>query len=159
MKYLKLFIENSWVAGIVAFLLGGLFIYATIHKIADPPDFAKIVYNYRIFPWPNLVGVYMPWVELLAALALIVGVFIGKGKKGGAALIGLLLLVFMAGIGFNLARGNIVDCGCFAGSSGKSRAELLLDMWLVLGRDLLMLIGVAQIFIAERAAARKTAAA
>ena len=155
MKYFQKFFESTWVAGRLEVILGLLFVIASMHKIADPPEFAKIVYNYRMFPWPNLIGVYMPWVELLAGLALIVGLF---GRKGGAALIGLLLLVFMAGIGFNLARGNIVDCGCFAGSSDKTRGQLLLEMWWVLARDLLMIIGVAQIFIAERAAARKTAA-
>ena len=35
---------------LVRVVLGGILVYASWHKIADPPDFAKIIYNYRLFP-------------------------------------------------------------------------------------------------------------
>jgi hypothetical protein len=31
-------------------ILGGLFIYASLDKIAHPHDFAKIVYDYNLIP-------------------------------------------------------------------------------------------------------------
>ena len=30
---------------LVRIVLGGILVYASWHKIADPPDFAKIIYN------------------------------------------------------------------------------------------------------------------
>jgi predicted anti-sigma-YlaC factor YlaD len=89
----------------------------------------------------------MPWVELLAGLALILGVW----PREAAALAGLLLLVFIAAIGFNLVRGHAVDCGCFdVHSAGKSREELLNEMRWVLIRDAAMLLLVAQVLLAPR---------
>ena len=89
----------------------------------------------------------MPWVEFLAGLALILGVW----RREAAMVAGLLLLVFIAAIGFNLARGHAVDCGCFdVHSAGKSREELLTEMRWVLVRDAAMLLMVAQVLIASR---------
>ena len=68
-----------------------------------------------------------------------------------AGLAGLLLLVFIAAIGFNLVRGHEVDCGCFdVHSAGKGRQELLNDMRWVLIRDAAMLLMVAQVLVASK---------
>jgi len=155
---LKRIFESPWLAGRLEVVLGMVFIVASLHKIADPPDFAHMIYNYKITPNPfiNLVAIYMPWIELFAGLALVCGVF---GRRGGATIVGGLLVVFMLAIGFNLLRGNAIDCGCFEGSGEtKTRAQLLLEMWWVLFRDALMLLGVAQILVAGRAEERRAAA-
>jgi len=91
--------------------LGGAFSYASYHKIVDPPDFAKIVYNYKLVPpyLINLAAIYMPWFELFAGLALITGVC----RRGAALGAGLLALVFIAALSFNLYRGHPTICGCF----------------------------------------------
>jgi len=122
---------------------------ASLPKIADPPSFAHMIYNYRLLPGPlvNGLALLMPWVELLAGLALILGAW----RREAAALLGLLLLVFIAAIGINLLRGRAVDCGCFdVHSAGKSREELLTDMRWVLVRDTAMLLMVAQVLAASR---------
>ena len=108
-----------------------------------------MIYNYRLAPgaFVNALALVMPWVELLAGLALILGVW----RREAAALAGLLLLVFIAAIGANLARGRAVDCGCFdVHSAGKGREELLTDMRWVLIRDTAMLLMVAQVLAATR---------
>ena len=108
-----------------------------------------MIYNYRLLPGPlvNGLALLMPWVELLAGLALILGAW----RREAAALLGLLLLVFIAAIGINLLRGRAVDCGCFdVHSAGKSREELLTDMRWVVIRDAAMLLMVAQILAASR---------
>ena len=108
-----------------------------------------MIYNYRLAPgaFVNALALVMPWVELLTGLALILGVW----RREAAALAGLLLLVFIAAIGANLARGRAVDCGCFdVHSAGKSREELLTDMRWVLIRDTAMLLMVAQVLAAAR---------
>jgi hypothetical protein len=129
--------------------LGIVFFVAAIPKILDPPGFAHMVYNYRLVPggFVNGLALVMPWVELFAGLALILGVW----KREAAILVGLLLLVFVGAIGFNLARGHAVDCGCFdLRSAGKSREQLLADMRWVLIRDVGLLLLVVQVLAATR---------
>jgi hypothetical protein len=109
-----------------------------------------MIYNYRLLPGGaiNALALVMPWVELLAGIGLILGVW----KREAAIVAGLLILVFIAAIGVNLARGHAVDCGCFnVESAGKSREELLLEMRWVLIRDVGLLILVAQVIAATRA--------
>jgi len=105
------FLRNRWVALIAALVLGGFFIYAAWHKIQDPPDFAKAVFNFKLVPWQaiNATAIYLPWFELLAGLAVLTGL----GRRGGAFALAALLCVFIAAIGFNLYRGHPTVCGCF----------------------------------------------
>jgi uncharacterized membrane protein YphA (DoxX/SURF4 family) len=138
-----------WLTVRVQIALGAIFVVAALPKIADPPSFAHMIYNYRLVPGAaiNALALVMPWVELLVGLALILGVW----PREAAALAGFLLLVFIAAIGFNLVRGHAVDCGCFdVHSAGKSREELLDEMRWVLIRDATMLLMVAQVFLASR---------
>lgn len=133
----------------VQIALGIVFAAAAIPKIADPPAFAHMVYNYRMVPGGavNGIALVLPWVELLAGIALVLGVW----KREAAILAGLLLVFFIAAIGFNLARGHAIDCGCFdLRSAGKSREELLSDMRWVLIRDVGLLLLVAQVATATR---------
>ena len=122
---------------------------AAIPKILDPPAFAHMIYNYKLAPgWAiNALAITLPWVELLAGLALILGVW----KREAAALIGLMLLAFIAAVGINLARGHAIDCGCFdVRDAGKTETERLADMrWVVL-RDAGMLLLVGQLLFATR---------
>jgi uncharacterized membrane protein YphA (DoxX/SURF4 family) len=146
---------HPWLTVRVQIGLGAIFVVAAIPKIADPPSFAHMIYNYHLAPGfvVNALALVMPWVELLTGLALILGVW----PREAAALAGLLLLVFIAAIGFNLARGHAVDCGCFdIHSAGKSRPELLSEMRWVLIRDTAMLLMVAQILVASRKTAEAT---
>lgn len=142
-------LTNPWLTTAVEVALGVIFIVAAIPKIADPPAFAHMIYNYRMLPGElvNLLALFMPWVELFAGLTLLLGVW----RSAAAGLLGLLLLVFISAIGFNLLRGHAVDCGCFdVRSAGKSEAELLREMRWVLVRDLGMLLLVGQSLVASR---------
>ena len=142
-------LTHPWLTVRVQIGLGAIFLVAALPKIADPPSFAHMIYNYRAVPGfaVNALALVMPWVELTAGLALILGVW----RREAAMVVGLLLLVFIAAIAFNLARGHAVDCGCFdVHSAGKSREELLTEMRWVLVRDAAMLLMVAQVLIAPR---------
>lgn len=108
-----------------------------------------MIYNYRLVPggFVNALGLVLPWVELFAGIALILGVW----KREAAILVGLLLLVFIVAIGVNLARGHAVDCGCFnVKSAGRSREQLLDDMRWVLIRDVGLVLLVAHVLAATR---------
>jgi uncharacterized membrane protein YphA (DoxX/SURF4 family) len=139
----------QWLSRLV---LGGVFIYASIDKIAHPRAFADIVYNYQLLPAAlvTIVAVTMPWVEMFSGLCVVSGLF----KRAGALLIGAMLLVFSVAITINLARGLDFDCGCFtttASEGGSDPVGLLI-------RDILLMIPVIAIvfFQRKKAEAAKT---
>ena len=125
-----------------------IFVVAALPKIADPPSFAHMIYNYKIIPWAliNPMALVMPWIELLCGLALILGIWKGTART----IIAALLLTFIMAIGINLARGNAIDCGCFdVSAANKTVDERLADMRLVILRDVGMLLMVAQLWWAS----------
>lgn len=142
-------LTSPWLTIRVQLALGVFFVAAALPKIVDPPSFAHMIYNYRIMPGGivNLMALVMPWIELLCGLALILGIWTAAARSIVAA----MLLVFIAAISINLARGNAIDCGCFdPNPRPKSRAERLDDMRFVIYRDLGMLLMVAQLTMAAR---------
>jgi uncharacterized membrane protein YphA (DoxX/SURF4 family) len=141
---------SPWLTVRVQIALGVFFVAAALPKLVDPPSFAHMIYNYRLVPgaFVNLMALVMPWLELLAGLALILGIW----TRTSAGLAGALLLVFVAAISLNLARGNAIECGCFdVAAAGKTVDERLADMRLDILRDLGMLLMVAQVLWAKEA--------
>ena len=103
-------------ARIVARLvLAGIFIYASLEKIAHPAAFARDVYNYQILPdvLINLTALVLPWLELFLGLCLLAGIWL----PGAVLTANGLLVVFLAALVFNLARGLDINCGCFSTAS------------------------------------------
>jgi rhodanese-related sulfurtransferase len=99
--------------------MAGIFIYASIDKIAHPAAFAKDVFNYQILPdaLVNLMALLLPWLELFLGLCLLAGIWL----PGAVLTVNGLLIAFLAAFVFNLARGLDVNCGCFgAGGLGPS---------------------------------------
>jgi hypothetical protein len=98
--------------------LGGIFVYASYDKILHPVPFAEIVFNYQILPdlLVNLVSLFLPWIELLVGLSLILGIW----SFGSVLICTFLLVVFFSTLVFNVARGLDIDCGCFTTSIGPS---------------------------------------
>lgn len=131
----------------VQIALGAVFVAAAIPKIADPPAFAHMIYNYRLMPGGlvNALALVMPWIELVVGILLVAGVW----RREAALVAAALLLVFLGAIGWNLARGHAVDCGCFeVRSAGKTPEQLLTEMKWVLLRDVGLLLLAAQVLLA-----------
>ena len=106
-------------------VLGGLFVYAGVVKIADPLGFAEDIRNYRLVgqALSFTVALVLPWLEVLAGAFLIAGVW-----KRGAALVIIGLLVFFIVLTLvTMARGLDVDCGCFGSLSRKSGWGVVLE--------------------------------
>lgn len=142
-------LAHPWLTVRVQIALGAIFVAAALPKIADPPSFAHMIYNYRILPGPliNISALVMPWAEIVAGLCLILGVWVRPARW----IVGAMLVVFMLAIGFNLLRNNAIDCGCFdVSAAGKTHEERIRDMWMVILRDAGMLLMVAQLWFAER---------
>jgi uncharacterized membrane protein YphA (DoxX/SURF4 family) len=142
-------LTSPWLTVRVQIALGAIFVAAALPKISDPPSFAHMIYNYRLLPGGlvNISALIMPWVELLAGLALILGVW----TRGARNLIAAMLVAFIIAITINLARNNAIDCGCFdVSAAGKSHEERLADMRFVIARDLGMLLMCAQLWWAAK---------
>ena len=125
--------NNSWIELAARWILGLTFIYASIHKIAAPAEFAKIIYGYDLFPavFINLIAIIIPFLEMVTGLALVIGIY-----PRSAAI--------------NLIRGHEFDCGCFAvgqsGYSSSSEATLIRDIiYFVLGLQIIFYSGVRRI--------------
>src|SRR5205085_12629017 len=90
------YLRNPWLTIRVQIALGVFFVAAALPKIVDPPSFAHMVYNYRIVPGAlvNLMALTMPWIELLAGLALVFGIW----KAAARTIIAAMLINFIAAI-------------------------------------------------------------
>ncbi len=128
MKILKSFVTiltDKRVVLIFRLVLGITFLYASLDKIAHPDQFAKIVYNYKILPGflINVFAVILPWVELLAGLFLILGIF----TESASFLISFLLVIFVIAISINvLIRGVDLNCGCFSTDPAAKKEGIIL---------------------------------
>jgi len=96
---------GSWASAelICRWVLALLFLYAGVQKVMDPYGFAKTVYGYGILPGEmvNITAIVLPWVEVLAGGALLIGVW----PMSSAGVISGLLLLFMVALVANIARG------------------------------------------------------
>lgn len=152
---MKRFLTSPWLTIRVQLALGAIFVIAALPKITDPPSFAHMIYNYRLLPSSliNLSALTMPWVELLAGVALILGVW----RAAARTITGLLLATFIIAISINLTRDNAIDCGCFnVADRGKTHEQRIFDMKVDVLRDLGMLLMVAQLWYASGRSCRAT---
>jgi len=94
------------------FVLAFVFLTAAVPKLLAPGEFRRAVANYALLPARLIapVSTWLPWLELLCGLALLLGVAV----LPVAILAGFLLLVFAVAVGANLMRGRQIDCGCFS---------------------------------------------
>ena len=102
---------------ILRLTLSGVFIAAGALKIVDPAAFATDISNYRMLPheWINLLAITLPWIEVVAGLLLLIGIW----KRTNALLIALMLVVFLAAISQAVARNLNIKCGCFGTTEGR----------------------------------------
>ena len=107
---MKSLIENPIVIIILRLILGGIFIYASIDKIANPHEFAKNISHYHLVPFglENIISIFLPWLELIIGVGLIVGFMV----DGSVVLSMSLLVMFIVAISSAILRGYNIDCGC-----------------------------------------------
>lgn len=126
--------SRSIVKRVLAVLAGAVFVYAGVLKVRDPIEFANDINNYHLLPWT--IGVrlafYLPWLEILAGLALI----FHRLFSGALALTGALLLGFIAATIWAKAQGINVACGCF----GAASSNLTFSSHLLLNGSILALL-------------------
>lgn len=141
----KMFFASSWLELAARWFLGITFIYSCYHKIIAPAHFAKIIYGYYLFPdWCiNLIAIILPFFELFAGLALVLGIY----PRSAALITNGVLLIFVIALSTNLIRGQEFDCGCFSfGEPGytSSAGQLLI-------RDIFyFVVGLKVLFFDQR---------
>jgi putative oxidoreductase len=122
---------------IIAVVVGALFVYAGVIKVADPVAFARDIDNYKLLPWQVGAGLalYLPWLEILCGLALITRLL----YRGGVLIVTGLISVFIIVSIVAKARGLDVSCGCFghASQSLSFSWHLVLDFGLLAALALL----------------------
>jgi uncharacterized membrane protein YphA (DoxX/SURF4 family) len=116
--------------------IGAIFITASMYKINYPGEFAETIASYQIVPFwgVHLMALFMPWIELICGLMLVLGL----RTRAAGVLAGAMLVVFCVAIVATLARGIPIGCGCFTSVEDPLS-------WKSLLRDLLWLAMTAQI--------------
>ena len=153
------------VIAVLRVAVAGVFLVAGVMKIWDfehvrsateiwvfpfrsaTPDFTIAIQYYRLLPSPDLavlLAIYLPWLEVVAALAL----FVRRVALGATAAMLGMSAMFLAAIGSAWWRGLDIACGCF----GKDHAPT--DFRTLILRDLVLLAAVAAIFLHEWRRAR-----
>jgi putative oxidoreductase len=143
------FLGSRVVQFLARLALGGIFIYASIDKIAHPLAFARILASYRLLPAIAIHGAaaVLPWVEFVAGASLILGVC----RRSAALLLTLLLAMFILVAGISVLRGLNLDCGCFTTAGGPPESPFF-----VILRDLLILVPALIVLFFERPSAGKS---
>ena len=106
--------------------LGGLFVYAGLVKVGNPIDFLKQLHEYHVLPESppiviNSVAIVLPWLEVIAGAALILGAYV----RGAAAAIAIMFVaftpaIFLRALVIRATEGTpffeiAFDCGCGTG--------------------------------------------
>ena len=90
--------------------IGSFLLPSGLGKLADLAGFTAGVRDYRILP-NHLVPVFsrlLPWLEIVLALALLLGVLVPIAAVG----VSVLVSCFTIAVAINLARGWQINCQC-----------------------------------------------
>lgn len=125
---------TEWIIFLARLIIGGVFIYASIDKILNPDQFAKVIHNYRILPpgYINIMAIIAPWFEFTAGVCLVVGL----KYRGASLIVAGMLVIFTIALISAYSRGLNINCGCFSTSS-SAKSDLLVRAI----EDILLLIG------------------
>lgn len=128
-------LQSVWALRLLRLVLGGLFLYAGALKLSDPNGFAIQLEKYGLLPaaWLDPVSYLLPLLEMGAGFLTLLG------RRGGAETLGVLLLGFLAVLGYAWWSGLEVPCGCFSAEDEVQRFGIQQAIL----RDLIMLAGVA----------------
>jgi len=117
---------------LLSLIVGGIFIYAAIPKIIAPQAFYLDILGYNIIGGflAKVLALWIPWMELLAAAGMILGIWYLSSLR----ILQGLLSVFTVLLLLTLLRGINTDCGCFGSAGGR------VTWWHVFGDLVLLLV-------------------
>lgn len=104
--------------------LGGMLLYASIIKAADPSLFIEQIRGYKLFPALAPFGAYaFLWCEFILGWMLVLWVAPRWSLLGFAG----LMLFFVAVTGWAWAHGNVSECGCFGRMAARPPNEVIIE--------------------------------
>lgn len=111
----------SWRA--TRMVLAVIFLHAGIVKASASEEFALALVPFTIIPeaWTGLFAVTLAWTEVAAGILIL----LPRVNRAGSALILFLVLLFAGVLGWALANGIIVSCGCFGEDTPPSARAML----------------------------------
>jgi uncharacterized membrane protein YphA (DoxX/SURF4 family) len=135
---MKIVIEkySPWIGLLARLILGGVLLVAGYLKAVSLDKSQMAVRAYEMLPISvaNILGIVLPFAEIVIGLLLIIGAFTKYMAIAG----GFIMFIFIIAISQAWARGLTIDCGCFGGG-GQVAAnetnylpEILRDSGLVL---------------------------
>jgi hypothetical protein len=135
----KIFDLDHVIANLRHLRLGDFLLDLQSIRLANPAGFANDIDNYKILPWAIGVGLafYLPWLEILCGVALIVR----RLYLGGLSILTALISIFIVATIAAKVRGLDITCGCFGHASQhwNFSAHLALDLLLLVALILLLL--------------------
>ncbi|MDR3000823.1 MAG: hypothetical protein LBU89_06115 [Fibromonadaceae bacterium] len=116
--------------------IGGMFIFASLDKIADPKSFAILIAQYQFLPHNliNLWALILPQIEFWFGLALIATPFV---KECTWVILGMFA-AFIIALVWALALGLSIVCGCFSVEIVEG-SQSTKEAWITLIRDIVLL--------------------
>jgi putative oxidoreductase len=144
---MKKIINNKYFLLVLRLVIGFVFIYASIWKIASPEEFARSIENYRVMPLfsINIIALFMPWLELIIGLFIIFGIMI----RATSMILIINMFAFCLLILSAIIRNLDTDCGCFssAGSNPVGWLKFFEDLGLMLIASIIYVSGNNEISI------------
>ena len=129
---------------LIAFALGGLFLYSGAVKASTSDEFAMNIAQYLILPppWWKPAAIAISLAELCTGILLL----IPHTCRWGAALLLLLMAVFLSALTTALYHGLIIECGCLQRHEGGTTAALWFAVW----RDVAISLAATVLLLAPR---------
>ncbi|MFC1564606.1 MauE/DoxX family redox-associated membrane protein [candidate division KSB1 bacterium] len=125
---------------IIRIFLGLVFIFSGIVKMGDIESFQDAVILFNVLPYSLIlfVVILIPAVEIVCGVCLISNIF----KRISSVILTILLTIFIFAISINLAKGNLIECGCFGSLNIFEKISLMSIIF-----DLVLICGLFLIFI------------
>lgn len=132
---------SKYTAFVLRIYVGCFFIYASTSKIQYPAQFAEATANYRLVPdwFLNLGAVFLPWLEFVCGLFLIIGFL----SRASTILVGFMIILFNIMVLINVYWGAAINCGCYD-TVGEPIG------WGKIAENVVMLIFIVQIYYFDR---------
>lgn len=126
---------------VVRILLGAVFLFAGIVKASDSRAFATALLPFTFVPgaWTGPLAIGLAWIEIISGCLLLAP----RVWPAGAAMVCGLSVVFLAVLGWAMASGIVVSCGCFGGDEPPSREAMATAML----RDVAIFAGSAALLL------------
>lgn len=99
---------------VLRLFLGAFFVWSGVVKLLDLSAFTVAVENFQMLsrPYDAWLAYLLPWVEVFAGAALLVGVLV----DGALLCVAAMMLVFIGALGYAWSQGLNINCGCFGAS-------------------------------------------